>query len=95
MYEFYDTYDGEELIGTTDSLAIAFDICYERIEATDGECAITYKAVDEPNPSYEEALDQIIETASERYFNKCEIGYFDVNDDDYIDRADYSDEFYD
>lgn len=39
-YFVIDVYEGIEVIGTTDNLEIALDMECERINDTDGECAV-------------------------------------------------------
>lgn len=90
MYDLFDTYEGEEYIGSIDRASDAFELIFDRIKDTDGECAFTFKTAAEPVPDLEDAINKAIEKASERYFEEC-----DFSDDDYVDRSDYSDEFYD
>lgn len=81
VYNLYDVYEDEELLGQASDYTDAYNIFYQRIEATDGECDFDFESTDgERDKEFEAKILEAMDTAMTDYLDNN----YDSEDEDYF-----------
>lgn len=81
MYRLYDVYDGEDFLGIAADYADAYNIFYQRIEDTDGECDFDFEPSNgEVDDELQTKILEAMDTAMSDYLDNN----YEDEDEDYF-----------